>query len=147
MPVGSRTSTRKTVMEPRRDADGKIWRQVLAGDTLVAKTPVKVTYDEFGGITAALADDTHSYYVGVPNDAAASGDLVWIQTGGQCDDVITPSLSVSVGHAFEIHNGAIADEGADYDGGANEFAICTTASSSSTTQDMLLMDRLITATT
>ena len=133
----------KASFQPRYDADGTVWRQVYVKATATAKTPMQIQYDEFGPVAIALAGGSDYYYVGVPNAAAAIGDIVWLQTGGYCADVITPSLSVSVGHAFGMTTGAIVDAGADYDGNASEFAVCCTVSTTSTTQDMMLVDRMI----
>lgn len=143
----AKSSTQYTTFEPRYDADGKVWRQVQAHGTLTALTPYKIIYNEYGAITAALADDTKYYRIGVPVAAAASGDIVWVQTGGYIEDVITPSLSMELGHGLEVHDGAIADLGADYSGGDAEFAVAATATTSSTTQDLILVDRVILAST
>jgi len=143
MGVFNKSTTQYTTFEPRYDGNGKVWRQAVAGDTLVAKTPVQIIYNEYGAVTLALAGGSDYYYVGVPAEAAAAGDVVWLQTGGYCADVITPELSVAVGHAHNITTGAIADAGADYDGNASEFAVNITASSSATTHDMMLLDRMI----
>ena len=131
----------------REDADGKVWLQVVAHDDLTALTPYKVIVNEYGYVTAALADDTNYYYVGVPAGAVDSGDICWVQIGGYIEDMVTPSLSVSVGHALKIDGGAVADAGADFSGGSSEFAVCTAASSSSTTQDAVLVPERILATT
>lgn len=131
----------------KEDADGKVWLKVQAHGALTAKTPYKVIVNEYGYITAALADDQNYYYVGVPEAAVDSGDEAWIQIGGYCTDMVTPSLSVSVGHALKMYDGAVADAGADYSGAAGEFAVCTAASTSSTTQDVVLIPERIIGTT
>ena len=141
------TSTIKTSLEKQYGADQKVRIEIIAHDALTKLTPYKVTFNEFGHVTAALADDQHYYYVGIPEAALASGDRGVVVIGGPMGDVVTPSLSVSVGHAFKIYDGAVADVGADYTGVAGEFAICQTVSTSSTTQDMLLVPKLIIGTT
>lgn len=147
MPVFAPDSSSYATTEPRYDQDGKVYRQAIAHGTLTALTPYKLIFNEYGPVTAALADDELHYRVIIPLAAVASGALFWGQTGGPIDDVVTPSLSVSVGHAFDIFDGAVADQGADYSGEVGEFAVCRTASTSSTTQDMWLVDREITGTT
>lgn len=142
-----RTSSIKTSMAKRFDADQTVWLQAVAHDDLDAKTPYKVIVNEYGYVTADLADDTNSYYVGVPAVDVDDGDLCWMQIGGPIEDMITPSLSVSVGHALEIEDGDVADAGSDYAGVAGEFAVCQTASTSSTTQDALLVPERVTGTT
>ena len=146
MPVFGKSTTQYTTFEKRYDADGGVWIQAIAHGDLTAKTPYKVIVNEYGYVTAALADDTNRYYVGVPAGAVSSGDIAWLQIGGYVTDVVTPSLSVSVGHALSITNGAITDDAADYSGAANQFAACAAASTSSTTQDLMLIPEMITGT-
>ena len=144
MGVFNKSTTQYTTFEPRYDGNGKVWRQAVAGDTLVAKTPVQIIYNEYGAVTLALASGTDYYYIGVPAEAAATGDVVWLQTGGYCSGVVAAGLDVTVGHAFNITTGAVADVGADYDGNAGEFAVCTaTTTTTPATQDMMLVDRMI----
>lgn len=131
----------------RYDLDGTVWIQAVAHAALTAKTPYKVIANEYGRVTAALADDTNYFYVGVPASAVASGDVCWLQIGGHISSMVTPSLSVSVGHALSILDGAVADAGADYSGAAGQFAVCTTASTTSTTQDAFMIDERIIGTT
>ena len=140
-------SSMKASFEKKYDTDGRVYVYAVAHGALTAKTPYKIICDEYGPITAALADDTNYYYVGVPELAVASGGVGKLYIGGEVDDVITPSLSVSVGHAFSFVDGAVADAGADYSGAAGQFAVCRTVSTSSTTQDMLLVPERIIGTT
>ena len=136
----------KVSFERREDADGKVWVEAVAHAALTAKTPYKIIVNEYGYVTAALNQDTAMYYVGVPAEDVSSGDEAWLQIGGALSDMITPSLSVSVGHALKINGatGAVADAGADYSGSTGEFAVCTSASTSSTTQDVILVPDRIT---
>lgn len=133
--------------EPRNDADGSVWLKVQAHGNLTALTPYKVIVNEYGYITAALASDTNYYYVGVPAAAISSGEIDWVQIGGYVASMVTPSLSVSVGHGLKIYDGAVADSGADYSGAAGEFAVCYTESSTSTTQNAILVPERIIGTT
>ena len=145
--VFNKSSTQYTTLQARYDGDGTVWRQAVAGDTLVAKTPVQIIYNEYGAVTLALADGTDYYYVGVPAAAASAGDIVWLQTGGFVEDVVTPAITTVVGYALDILDGAIAQTtAADFDGNAGEFAVCTEASTAST-HDMMLIDRMILETT
>lgn len=140
------TDTFKASFLKKYNSDGSVWIEAVAHAALTAKTAYKVIVNEFGHVTAAIADDATIYYVAVPKASCSSGDVIWLQIGGICDDVITPSLSVSVGHAFSIVSGAIADVGADYSGLVSQFAVCRTASTASTTQDMMLYPERIEAT-
>lgn len=126
-----------------QDADGKVWVRAKTHTTLVANTPYKVTADEFGYLTCAVTTECANFMIGVPNAATSSGVYVDIQVGGYVAAMITPSLSVSAGHALYLNGEAVADKGADYTGSGTEFAICTTASSSSTTQAVILMNRVL----
>ena len=145
--VFERSATQYVSFEWRYDCDGKVWTKAQAHDTLVAKTPYMILVNEFGQITAALADTTTFYLVGCPAAAAAAADEIWVQIGGYITSMITASLSVSVGHGMDINSGAVADNGADYSGEDGEFAVCTTASTTSTTQNAMLVPRYIWSTT
>jgi len=123
----------------KEDTNGKVWVKIIAHDALTAKTSYKVIVNEYGYVTAAMTTAAAFCYIGVPEHAIDSGAEDWIQIGGYVASMITPSLSVSVGHALCINNGVVADRGADYSGAGTEFAICTTASTTSTTQNVILM--------
>ena len=141
--VFNKSSTQYTTFQARYDGDGTVWRQAVAGANLTAKTPVQIIYNEYGAITKALADGTDYTYIGVPDAAATTADVVWLQTGGFVEDVVTPAITTVVGYALEIHDGAIAQTvAADYDGNDAEFAVCTEASTAST-HDMMLVNRMI----
>lgn len=134
--------------EKRYDADGTVWVQAYAVAGATAKTPYKILVDENGPIAAALSDSaTAQHYIGVPEKTVTSGAVGWFQIGGLIEDMITPSLSVSVGHALIEVDGAVADAGADFSGAVGQFAVCTTASTSSTTQDAILVPERIIGTT
>lgn len=128
-------------------ADGTVRMLVLATSAIVAKTGYKIIFNEFGPCTAAQADDIYNYMMGYAEEAHDDATVFEILVGGPIDDAITPSLSVSVGHALLMTGGAAADAAADYSGATSEFAVCRTTSTSSTTQDLWLVPRYITATT
>lgn len=141
------TTYQKATFGWRYDADGTVWAQAVAAAALTAKTPVLIIADEYGPITQALSDVAVYALVGVPAEAADAGDVVWLQIGGFCEDVICPSLSFALGHAAKIHDGAIADVGADYSGGASEFGVCAEATTTLTTVSLMLVPRQILTTT
>jgi len=142
-----KSTTQYTPMLPWEDADGKVWIRCRAHDDLTAKTPYKVILDEYGYITAALADDVYNYYVGVPEANVDSGDFFKIQIGGYVYAMITPSLSVSAGHALSIYNGAVADAGADYSGADGQFAVNQVATDTATIHNVILVPERVKATT
>lgn len=149
MPIGI-TSTIKTTLEPRYDADGKVWLMVVPHDDLTALTPYKVIMNEYGWVTAALADDEYYYYVGVPAAAVDASEVnyCWVQIGGQCDDMVTASDTATVGQAYKVYDGTVVCTDADYVGGAGEFAVCRTAvSDAATACDVMLVPRIIIGTT
>lgn len=132
--------------EPQYNLDGTVDLVVTAGGTLVKNTAYKVILNENGYVTAAMADPssaTKRFYVGIARAAASSGDVIRIQIGGRVTALITPSLTTSVGHALEIHDGAIADVDADYSGLDAQFCAVVTAASGSATQDVMLIPRII----
>lgn len=132
-------TTIKTPMEPWTDPDGKVWISAIAHTTLTAKTPYKIILDEYGYVTQALSSTGPYVWIGVPPVAGTSGAKVKLQIGGDVDDMVTPSLSVSVGHALAIQSGTVADVGADFSWLPGEFAVCRTASTTSATQDVTLV--------
>jgi hypothetical protein len=143
-----KTSTITTGISKTEDADGKIWLQAVAHGNLTANTPYKVQYGQTGLVTAALADDTHTYWVGVPESAVTSGDVCWMQIGGRVSSLVTASIDVdTAGHCIIIDGGATADGGA-YTGQGNAFALVRNVTSgASTTQDVQLIPERITGTT
>ena len=141
------TSTISGNGELSYSADGTVRVRVLATSAIVAKTGYKVLWNEFGPVTAAQADDTTNYMMGYAEKAHDDATVFEIQVGGPIDDIITPSLSCSVGHALEMINGAAADSGSDYSGLTSEFAVVRTASTSASVQDVWLVPRMILSTT
>ena len=133
--------------EKSYDADGKVWVRGKYVHDGVLNTPMVVVADETGYAFYDLSDTTANCYIGVPAKAYATGVTGPIQIGGRVTAMITPSLSVSAGHGLLFHDGAVADANADYYGNTSEFAVCITASSSSTTQDVMLVPERILSTT
>jgi len=127
--------------------DGVGRMRCLAHAALTALTPYKMFWNEFGPVSAAIADDTTTYRIIIPEAAVASGVIFEGVVSGPIDDVVTPSLAIAVGNALSITNGVITDDGADYTGVSNQFAVCkTTSASAATTQDIWLIPREITGT-
>lgn len=137
------TATQKTTFELRYDADGKVFHNVVAHAELTAKTPIKITVNEFGPVTAALANEATYSYVGVPLGTIASGALAWIQIGGYITDVISTSLTIAVGNALNITTGAVADAAADYAGLVAEWAVNITPVGASTTHTVILVPKMV----
>lgn len=137
----------KVPFTKREDSDGNVWLKVVAHGDLTANTPYKVIVNEYGYITAALADDQNYYYVGVPAETIASGTKGWVQIGGYKAAMITPSLSVGVGHALTVYDGAVADAGADYSGAAGEFAVNVTETTTSEEHNVILIPERIIGST
>lgn len=125
-------------------AKNQVFIKAVAHTTLTAKTPYKIYADEYGFLTCAMSTAKSQFYVGIAEASTASGEVGRFQIGGLCEDVITASLSVSVGHAFAISDGAVTDCGEDFSMRADQFGICYTASTSSTTQDIVLIPRMLT---
>jgi hypothetical protein len=147
MPFFVPSTTQYGTFERRYDSDGKVFAMARAHAALTAKTPYKLIANEYGPVTAALADGVLYYTVIVPVAAVASGADFWGQIGGYCASMVTPSLSVSVGHALSILDGAVADAGADYSGAAGEFAVNVTATTTATAHNVMLVPERILETT
>jgi hypothetical protein len=129
--------------EWRYDDDGTVWVKIQAHDDLTAKTPYGIVVNEYGYITQALPAAGVYILVGVPANAIDSGDEDWVQIGGYVASLITASLSMAVGHGLTVNSGAIADIGADYSGAAGEFAVAVTETTTSTTQNVVLVPKYI----
>lgn len=143
-----KNATITTQMAFRYDGDGTVWAEVVAHGNLTAKTPYLVFPGQTGRVSAAVTGTAAQYcYIGVPAEAITSGDTCWLQIGGLCEDMVTPSLSVTAGHALTMHNGAVADSGAAWAGAPAAFAVCATTSTASTTQDVYLVGEKILTTT
>ncbi len=126
-------------------ADGKVYVKAYCKVAATAKTPQFIIADEYGQCNIALPAAGKYGYLGVPIQSYDAGDLGTFQIGGKCESVITASLSMAVGHGLTVNTGAIADIGADYSGAAGEFGAAITETTTSTTQDIMLVpERIIT---
>ena len=123
----TKTALMYVPFEKRFDQDGKVWLKVQAHGNLTALTPYKVIVNEFGYVTAALADDEYYFYVGVPPYAISSGEIDWVQIGGPCSGMVVAALTMAVGNAVKMYDGVVTDTTADYTGGVGEFAVVYTA--------------------
>ena len=133
-----------TTLEPRYDANGRVFRQARAHGTLAALTPYFYSASKYGAQTRAIASGVTNARVIVPEEAVASGEVFWGQTGGRIADVVTPSTDIDSGDGWNITSGAIADSGT-YTDAINEFAVALDddAGSSSSAHEMFLIDREI----
>ena len=131
----------------RQNLDGTVDIKAYSAAGATAHTPYAIQFDEYGPFQRALADDVETYFVGAPYGTVLSAVADWFQIGGRKTNLITPSLSISVGHALQIKDGAVADAGSDYSGLAGQFAICRTGSTSLATQDVILIPERILALT
>lgn len=112
---------------------------------------VRIGSSAEGLVDVSLADDTDLYRLAVADQDIASGNRGVYQIKGRAT-ITTPSLSVAAGDGLLVLNGAVGDSGttAQKPNGVQantDFAVCLTASTSSTTQDVYLYGETITATT
>ncbi len=119
------------------DADGKGWRYAIAHAELTKNTPYLIIANEFGPVTIATTA-ANGGMIGVPDVTVASGAKARLQVAGRVTAMITPSLSMAVGHALTIASDVVADDGNDYLEKVDEFAVCKTATTTSLTQDVIL---------
>ncbi len=139
MPVFGPTTTMLTAAELRHDADGTVWVQVVAHAELTAKTPYKVSENEFGNVSLALTSVGAYTYIGCPRETIASGAVGWIQIRGYMTSMVVSSLSMAVGEAIGLDSsGAVEDRAADFTGKAGEFAVATEATSTANTVNVIL---------
>lgn len=128
---------------------GRVILFARAHDTLVAGTPYRIKYDEYGPFTAAVgaANVADTYRVAIAKKAYLGDEIGEFVHGGQYSGMVTVSLSVAVGHQLTVAAGAVADGGADYnDLHTSGFAICYTGSTNLATQDVIMIPEPITAT-
>jgi len=132
----------------RYDSDGKIWIYALAHGDLTANTAYKVIMNEYGRVTAALADDTtaHWYYVGVPAAAVTSGTYEWLQIGGYNSALVVSNFTCTQGYGIKIYDGVVTSSGADFSGIAGEFGVCTADAAAASTVGIMLTGELIEGT-
>jgi len=145
--IFGKNTTQYASFEKVYDADGRVWIYAVAHGSLTAKTPYQIYINEYGPVTAALVDAINYAYIGIPAETASTGDIVKLQIGGVCEDMISGSLTVAAGNAFSILNGAVADSGADFTGLGGQFAACITPATASTTHDVMLIPERIIGTT
>ena len=126
--------------------DGVGYTYAVAHATLTAKTSYRINFDEYGPLTAAISGNTSRVFkVGVATAATTTGNIAKLCVEGYFSSMVTPSLSVSVGHALHLSGGTISDAAADYGSLAAQFAVCTTATSSATHCCVYLPGKYITA--
>lgn len=143
------TGRQKVPMDEEISIDGKVYVYALAHATLTAKTSYRIGQDEFGFLTAShgAGNTSRVFRVGVTEVATTTGNRARLQVKGFVSSMVTPSLSVAVGHALGISAGVIADVGADFSDLVTQFATCVTATSSLTTCSVQLAGKYITAST
>lgn len=138
----------------RVDADGRIQIQAYAHASLTAKTPygTYIAYDGWrtgtlGSVTIVASDSVQfnagRWKVCIPMVAASTADLVWVQTGGVASGTIGTATTLALGEFVEVSNSAVTLGAAtsaipEF----NTFAICYTASSS-TSVELLLLNRFV----
>lgn len=128
--------------------DGQRYRFAVTHATLVVNTPYALLPDETSGqVTAAIADDSSTYRIGVATEATTTGKVARLITGGTCSVISASSISIAVGDGLEIAGGAVADVAAGPPFNAQAFAIGTTATTNLKLHPVRLLDREITAST
>lgn len=126
--------------------DGVDYTYAVAHATLTAKTAYRINFDEYGPLTAAISGNTsRNFRVGVATAATTTGNIAKLAVRGYFQSMVTPSLSVAVGHALSLSGGTITDDGADYGSLAAQFAVCVTATTSKTHCSVYLPGKYITA--
>lgn len=143
-----RSSTHYCTFEKKWDSDGKVWIQAQAHGTLVAKTPYQIVVNEFGNISQAVADEQTYCYVGCPQAAAASEDILWFQIGGYIVDMACSSDTFAVGDGIKKFDATVVSSDADFTGAAGEFAVSAelVGVAATAVNAMLVPERFIGAT-
>ena len=141
--IFGRTTAHKAGFEITHSADGKVWAYAIAHDALVLNTPYLIIGNEYGAVTSATSASSAGY-IGVADRAWDSGDYVFLQVGGPVTAMVTPSLTGVVGYGVTIASDIVALNSADYIGAAAEFAVFTAASTTATTQAVMLVPKVVT---
>ena len=142
------SGTQYATFEKRYDSDGKVWIQVQAHDTLVAKTPYQIIINEFGYITRAVADEATYCYMGCPEAAALVADIIYVQIGGYIADMVCSSDTFVIGHGIKKFDATIVCTDADFSGAASEFAVAAElVGVAATTVNAMLVPEMILGTT
>jgi hypothetical protein len=137
------------------DANGKIRIKALADGALTAKGiyGCYLGYDGWhvttlSSVTVAASASTHFYAgrwkVGIaPKAATASGDEVWMQVGGVCSGTIAAATTLALGEFVEVSNSAcVLGAATSAIPQFNTFAICYTASTS-TSVELMMLNRFV----
>lgn len=146
-------SDRGTIKVPtwakRNMEDGIVLRPALPHTTLTVATLYAIHPGITGNVTAAIADDSKVYRVGVALEAAvtSSTKVTWLQTGGYHSGVTTPTLSVAASDTLGVAGGAIIDEAGAVPINARTFAVNVAATTDGESHAVILLDREITAST
>lgn len=77
----------------------------------------------------ALATETNTaqvFLVGVPLRALTDGDTDWVQVEGDCE-ITVDTATYTAGRGLKVHNGAVADSGADFLRANTEFGVVDAA--------------------
>ena len=134
----------KTSFIKRCDLDGTIWIEAIAHADLTAKKIYRVLVNQYGHVTADMAQASTYYYIGAASRDCLEGERLWIQIGGICVDAITNSLDPEEGDVFIDSGGAVAYENGPYSRSSGQFGICLeTVSPESTIQQIMLIPEVI----
>lgn len=104
-------STPQTISGP--SFDNVVVKKVYnaTGSTITAKTPGYLAMGTYGMQFLALTDDTKVHYFCVAYQDIPAAKWGFVVTEGECQCTVT-SASYTTGHAFKVHNGAVATMGA-----------------------------------
>ena len=121
---------------------GKVYAK--AGTTITAGTVYLLSYDEDGREAIAVGTSATNLMAGVAETSLAAGEYGWFIVEGEVE-ITTPSIATTAGHAakFTASTGAIADTGAAYSGGADEFGVFTSTDSADTSHSVYMIPREI----
>ena len=128
------------------DQFGRVIILARAHDTLTAGTPYRIKYDEYGPFTAAIATDSDDYRVGIAKKAYIGDAIAELIHGGYYSAMnATASLVMAIGEGIFMSGGTCSDAAADFDDFGSNFAL-SAATTSSTTQPVVMIPEIITAT-
>lgn len=152
MPYTNTVSGQFAGLAFRVDTDNKQWLQAHAAVSLTASAVYVIRSSTSGyvasglfatGLASTTAVSRANYFLGIPDQNYPSACLAWLQIGGKRSSVTTQSITGTAGGTFAWASATVNNYGAGSNdiGHFNQFAICLTSASASTSHDMLLLAR------
>ena len=124
-------------LDKRVDMNGNVFLRVLAGAALVKNTGVLIKKGSTGYKSTAVATSTASFYVGFPEESAASQTYVWCQIGGYNASAIIATCTATAEFGIKVAANKLTTSGSSVTA-SNVFGIFAAAKAASTVHTVTL---------